>query len=963
MRALRQWPLLVLITGLMGIPGAAQASHIRAGDIQASIDAVNPRLVRFKMILYTDNSSPVRQDAVTIFFGDGTNSGIDAIRRTTNNPVPIPGSPETSLNTYLFDHIYPSSNPFTVRFIGENRNPGVRNMDNSAAQSFYISTTVYLDPLLANNRSPVLNAPAVDKAGTSQVFLHNPAASDADGDSLAFKIINCQQVPGGVAGVVASGTNIPVPVVCTNYRFPQDSRVAPNPVQVPFNGVPTGQTGAAAIFVQDVNTGQIVWNAPAATGAGFYNVAFVVEEWRRSATRSRKIGEVIRDMQIIVVATNNLRPTITVPADICVVAGTPVVGTVTATDGTGPGYLAPTPITLYAYGGMLPPATFVQSATGPPTATGTFRWTPDCNDIGRLPQQVVFKAQDQSDPALIDERVWRITVVGPPPQNLQATTRSSFVGPASLLTWNRYTCQNARFIHIYRKEMPSGWNPGDCETGIPASAGYTRIASVVPSTLSFIDENVVDGIPRGLGRGKTYCYRIYAEFPLPAGGNSIASQEACVTFPGRQALLTNVDVNRTDAANGQITVRWTQPRTGIVGNELGFNGPAGFRVSRGQGLNPSTFTPVRTFTSLNDTVLVDAGLNTLTTQYTYQLEFFFAESSAGGAQQIVETAPTASSVFVTTAANALTRKITVNWSYRVPWDNTQRPVTIYRRGPGGGFTAIATRPTGSTGGTYLDEDPGLVKFETYCYYVQTEGRYTPTGYLSSLLNKSQERCAIITDQPCTPVLTLLPTNCDSLAALQEFPTSSQRYVNRLRWVLGTTPNGCNGAASYYRIFYRPGTEGPFTLIDSTSQTSYSHPNLLVSGGCYQVQAVDITRDANGVRSELSNIACQDNCVFFVLPNIFTPNGDGRNDVFRPKNSSPVRRVYFKAFNRWGVQVFENTTTAETFINWDGGGPVGEAGNGASAKVADGVYYYLAEVEFADNNNTKRTYKGWVEVAR
>ena len=42
---------------------------------------------------------------------------------------------------------------------------------------------------------------------------------------------------------------------------------------------------------------------------------------------------------------------------------------------------------------------------------------------------------------------------------------------------------------------------------------------------------------------------------------------------------------------------------------------------------------------------------------------------------------------------------------------------------------------------------------------------------------------------------------------------------------------------------------------------------------------------------------------------------------------------------------------------------GESGNGTSAKVGDGVYFYLDEVEFADFANTKRTYKGWVEIIR
>ncbi|OGX89632.1 hypothetical protein BEN47_19580 [Hymenobacter lapidarius] len=77
----------------------------------------------------------------------------------------------------------------------------------------------------------------------------------------------------------------------------------------------------------------------------------------------------------------------------------------------------------------------------------------------------------------------------------------------------------------------------------------------------------------------------------------------------------------------------------------------------------------------------------------------------------------------------------------------------------------------------------------------------------------------------------------------------------------------------------------------------------------------------------------------------------------------MRRIRFQAFNRWGVKVFENVTTSadRVLINWAGGGPVAEASSGN--KVVDGIYYYLAEVEFADFANTKRTYKGWVEIVR
>ncbi len=333
--ALRLW-LLVLgaVAGASLLPGTAQASHIRAGDIQARVDTTGVNLARvfFKMTLYLDivgngSQMPIDEPNVTIFFGDGTRRIIarDGGRR------PIPGNTDTSLNFYYFEHTYPSSGEFTVHYVGENRNAGVLNMTDSQNQSFYISTKFSILPSIGFNRSPVLSAPAIDRAAVSQVFLHNPAASDADGDSLVFRLIDCQQVPGGIGGPASQPiplTNIPQPVRCTNYRMPNDPAVTPGapPVQVAYNGNPAGMLGSPAIFVINPRTGQLTWNAP--VRAGLYNVAFVVEEWRRSPGGVLQIGAVIRDMQIIVRATNNIRPTLTMPLDICVEAGQPVVGRV-----------------------------------------------------------------------------------------------------------------------------------------------------------------------------------------------------------------------------------------------------------------------------------------------------------------------------------------------------------------------------------------------------------------------------------------------------------------------------------------------------------------------------------------------------------------------------------------------------------------------------------------------------------
>jgi hypothetical protein len=73
----------------------------------------------------------------------------------------------------------------------------------------------------------------------------------------------------------------------------------------------------------------------------------------------------------------------------------------------------------------------------------------------------------------------------------------------------------------------------------------------------------------------------------------------------------------------------------------------------------------------------------------------------------------------------------------------------------------------------------------------------------------------------------------------------------------------------------------------------------------------------------------------------------------------LRRVHFTAFNRWGVKVYESQSNP--LINWSG--DVTDIEGAKGGKVSDGLYYYQAEVEFADLNGTKKTFKGWVQVNR
>jgi gliding motility-associated-like protein len=48
----------------------------------------------------------------------------------------------------------------------------------------------------------------------------------------------------------------------------------------------------------------------------------------------------------------------------------------------------------------------------------------------------------------------------------------------------------------------------------------------------------------------------------------------------------------------------------------------------------------------------------------------------------------------------------------------------------------------------------------------------------------------------------------------------------------------------------------------------------------------------------------DDCVTIQIPNAFTPNGDAKNEVFKPLIPAPVNNYHMQIWNRWGRLLFE-----------------------------------------------------------
>jgi gliding motility-associated-like protein len=116
-------------------------------------------------------------------------------------------------------------------------------------------------------------------------------------------------------------------------------------------------------------------------------------------------------------------------------------------------------------------------------------------------------------------------------------------------------------------------------------------------------------------------------------------------------------------------------------------------------------------------------------------------------------------------------------------------------------------------------------------------------------------------------------------------------------------------------------------------------------------------DVNGCTATESIFVELDRNRNIFIPNIFSPNGDDRNDYFGVFNGPGVKMINFiRIFDRWGELMFTKGKVlpgTDVSQGWDGS---------FRGKIVDnGVFVYLIEVEFEDGQ--KLLYRGDVTVAR
>lgn len=827
------------------------------------------------------------------------------------------------LNVYSIEVILPTFGQYQLRYSERNRLLNIRNVNPFAGGGsgsgdivFYVSADIDYNQVNTNNSVRLANRP-YDIACTGQVWTHDPGAFDPQGDSLRFSIVPNQQFDPLLA------LNDPVRDV-TNYFFPDDPLV--------------GGSGVGTQFTIDPATGLVVWDTP--QEEGIYSFAILIEEYKSGL----KVGEVRRDMVVFVENCTNRPPVIEAPDEVCAFTTEPIQFDVNTRDPdlrdsvyfyTRQDPTIPVAFPLNPGGGatLTPPGNanaipqlvgqMDNSAVTNDFATeSVFSWTPPCDALADSPVLIRFYAHDNLAPrdtavsddplTLATNKVVTLRILGPPPTNVTPTLGA---GRQVTVVWDppASACAIARY-DIYRANSAGGATDTCCTTG-PGTGFLLEGSSVVPLFLDTLETPFLD----------EYCYRVVPVYDVAGEGI-----EGCVSEPGCLSVdlpdsprLSRVSVAQTGTTNGRMYLTWEAPNNPPdPGNPL-FTPPFRYELREANGVTGTAFTDLtgENLTDLvADTSITLTPRNTAADGFNYQVQIFDATNF------LISESPASGSVFLTATGGA--ENIALNWRENAPGSNVSYRLLRTDLGPTtplSAYTLLTVLPGNRT--SYTDTT-NLQFGVQYCYYLTLSTQLS--GRPDTLQHNSNFACASRQDDdpPCALPVTLA---CDPGNPLAVTLTISQ------------PPDSCGTDIAFYRLRRSdPGGAGIIDSIPAGPGTTYPIVITLTAAelggslsGCFSVIPVDLS----GNEGDFAGEACiADECPLFLLPNVFTPNGDGINDRFTPLDYDP----------RTGADIVARGVVLVECIIYDRSGRIVNRSNTLSnlwdgtlkgAEAPAGVYYY------------------------
>lgn len=182
---------------------------------------------------------------------------------------------------------------------------------------------------------------------------------------------------------------------------------------------------------------------------------------------------------------------------------------------------------------------------------------------------------------------------------------------------------------------------------------------------------------------------------------------------------------------------------------------------------------------------------------------------------------------------------------------------------------------------------------------------------------------------------ILANNANVLPFIPQISNPAGNFLgDTLNWMLVAGEFVANGTELFLTI-------GNFSndAITNIDSIPVSNPNLIISPYYYiddvYVGACDTTPVPNDT---------------LIIPNVFTPNDDGVNDVFTIQ-SEGIENLSCIIYNRWGVKVAELKSAGQS---WDGRTTSGQ-------ETVEGFYYYIVQAK--DREGKEITKTGYLHLLR
>jgi gliding motility-associated-like protein len=120
-----------------------------------------------------------------------------------------------------------------------------------------------------------------------------------------------------------------------------------------------------------------------------------------------------------------------------------------------------------------------------------------------------------------------------------------------------------------------------------------------------------------------------------------------------------------------------------------------------------------------------------------------------------------------------------------------------------------------------------------------------------------------------------------------------------------------------------------------------HVEVTMNGGCKIKSNTIIIIDS---------LIDPDTLDILLMPNVFTPNNDGINDIFIPVKIKGITINQILIYNRWGQLIHKESSP---IILWDG--------KIKNENSSDGVYYWI--IEYQDSKGTTKSKAGFLQLLR